>query len=212
MPDSFCGLLHPQCLAYDSASNTVFVSGQAGDCIIAIDGATNRKMARIPTDSNVFAIYYVIQNSNIYCANYGSRVTVIDGATNNVLRSIGVGDGPRAFAWNPVQNRVYVANYAGSSISVLRDSSSGIEDGPGPQASCFKPAATVVRGVLNLGVDSRQHTAFRAELLDATGRRVAALRPGANDVSRLAPGVYFVRQASGVKRDASNVRKVILTR
>jgi len=55
-------------------------------------------------------------------------------------------------------------------------------------------AATVVRGVLLLQVDSRQHSAYRTGLLDVSGRRVMQLVPGPNDVSRLSPGVYFVRQ------------------
>jgi len=59
--------------------------------------------------------------------------------------------------------------------------------------------ATIVRGVLFLGVDSRQHTAYRAELLDISGRKVLALRPGPNDVRHLAPGVYFVRGAAEVR-------------
>jgi len=29
--------------------------------------------------------------------------------------------------------------------------------------------------------------------MDAAGRKVLDLRPGANDISRLSPGVYFVR-------------------
>jgi hypothetical protein len=33
-------------------------------------------------------------------------------------------------------------------------------------------------------------------LLDACGRKVMALVPGPNDVSRLAPGVYFVQSGS----------------
>ena len=37
------------------------------------------------------------------------------------------------------------------------------------------------------------------------------LHPGANDVRALAPGVYFVRQSLGVKRDAPEVNKVIIT-
>jgi hypothetical protein len=41
---------------------------------------------------------------------------------------------------------------------------------------------------------------FRAASLDAAGRAVIELQPGANDVQRLPPGVYFVRQASGVTR------------
>jgi hypothetical protein len=33
----------------------------------------------------------------------------------------------------------------------------------------------------------------RAQLVDATGRRIAGLLPGANDVRSLPPGIYFVR-------------------
>jgi hypothetical protein len=51
-----------------------------------------------------------------------------------------------------------------------------------------------------------------AVLLDITGRKVAALRRGKNDISRLAPGVYFVREASGVGREASSVHKVVITK
>ena len=71
---------------------------------------------------------------------------------------------------------------------------------------------TIVRGVLNLGVDSRQHSAYRAELLDISGKKVLNLHAGPNDASRLAPGVYFVRPASGVEREASSVTKVIITK
>ena len=78
---------------------------------------------------------------------------------------------------------------------------------------------TIVRGILvwsattpslrDVG-DIALHN--RAELLDIAGRKVLDLAPGPNDVSRLAPGVYFVCPASGVKRDASSVRRVVLTR
>ena len=80
-------------------------------------------------------------------------------------------------------------------------------------ASRIAPGATVVRGVLEIG---SQLTAdgSRPELglLDISGRKVLDLRPGANDVSRLAPGVYFVRgQGPGV-RGQGTVRKVIVQR
>jgi hypothetical protein len=68
---------------------------------------------------------------------------------------------------------------------------------------------TIVRGVLNLGVDSRQHSACRAELLDATGRKVIELRVGSNDVSRLSPGIYFVRLSS---EDAGSTQKLVVQR
>jgi tRNA U34 2-thiouridine synthase MnmA/TrmU len=48
----------------------------------------------------------------------------------------------------------------------------------------------------------------REKLLDISGRKVMSLQPGANDVSGLAPGVYFVRAAER----ASIVRKVIIAR
>jgi hypothetical protein len=38
-----------------------------------------------------------------------------------------------------------------------------------------------------------------------TGRAVMALHPGLNDVSRLAPGVYFIREAQ-----AQAVRNVVI--
>jgi hypothetical protein len=68
--------------------------------------------------------------------------------------------------------------------------------------------ATLVRGVLVLGaVGSRQNTGYRAELLNAAGRKVLELRPGANDVRGLAPGIYFVQEAQ-----AQPIRKVVITR
>ncbi|MBM3323813.1 hypothetical protein FJY69_10105 [candidate division WOR-3 bacterium] len=76
----------------------------------------------------------------------------------------------------------------------------GIAEAPGSRTAGVGPLATIVRGVLSLGADSRQHTACRTELLDIAGRKVLALRPGPNDVRHLAPGVYFVRQGTNVTK------------
>ncbi len=76
----------------------------------------------------------------------------------------------------------------------------------------FEPAgATIVRGVLNL---QSEICNLKSEfvLLNSAGRKVMALQPGENDVRHLAPGVYFMRPASSVERQASSVHKVILTR
>jgi hypothetical protein len=73
-----------------------------------------------------------------------------------------------------------------------------------PTACDSQLAATVVRNVLRTPVSpSSVHTS----LYDMTGRRVAELHSGANDVSVLTPGVYFVQEA---RRQA--VRKVVITR
>jgi hypothetical protein len=62
--------------------------------------------------------------------------------------------------------------------------------------------ATIVRGSLvwtgTLGV-----------MYDKCGRRVADVHRGANDMSRLQPGVYFVRE-NGVRR-GTFARKVVIT-
>ena len=70
---------------------------------------------------------------------------------------------------------------------------------------------TVVRGVLFLAkASSRELQA--ASLLDVGGRKVMGLRPGANDVSRLPPGVYFVRDAAGGERPGTGVRRMVVAR
>jgi len=47
-------------------------------------------------------------------------------------------------------------------------------------------------------------------LLDISGREAMRLKSGANDVSRLSPGVYFVH--SSVDNRQSTMAKVVVTR
>ncbi len=64
------------------------------------------------------------------------------------------------------------------------------------------PLVSVSHGVLMLGGTGR------AEFVDITGRTVADLHPGENDIRHLAPGVYFLRSAGGGERRA--VSKVVV--
>jgi hypothetical protein len=49
--------------------------------------------------------------------------------------------------------------------------------------------------------------------LDISGRRVLDLTPGANDVSRLSPGVYFLRGPETEEgRPVTAVRRIVVTR
>lgn len=74
------------------------------------------------------------------------------------------------------------------------------------------PRATVVRDALCLPLVEGSPREPNAMLLDLSGRRVIDLHAGANDVSTLAPGVYFVCPASGGKRGAASTAKVLITR
>jgi hypothetical protein len=106
---------------------------------------------------------------------------------------------------------VLVADFD-AGLQIYQSYSSGIEQSPNAVSWAANPTQTIVRGTLNLGVDGRQHSAYMADLLDISGRKVMDLKPGQNDVRAMAPGVYFVRGASGVKHEASSVTKVVVTR
>jgi hypothetical protein len=71
----------------------------------------------------------------------------------------------------------------------------------------LQPEATVVRGVLFVPPAKGKERMASGDLLDISGRTVLELRSGSNDVSQLAPGVYFVRAEVTGRRS-----KVILTR
>jgi YVTN family beta-propeller protein len=211
-------------LCYNARNNKVYCTNLSGgnSTVWVIDGATDKVLATIATDNMLENMLYDPQDNKVYCAAPSGYigllgiVVVIDGATDRVVATIGVGYYPDHLVCNPVQNRVYVTNYEGSSISVIRDIGGGIEELPSQAAGSRRP--TIIRGVLELGPSAVGRGAPRgaegtpsAVLLDASGRRVLSLKPGANDVSRLAPGVYFVReqlQASSPKPQAT--RKIIV--
>ena len=97
----------------------------------------------------------------------------------------------------------------GSAIYYKRNQSGnvGIDEGHNPLAASQSQGATFVRGVLRL---SFSPPFIHSSLFDMTGRRVMALRPGANEIGRLSPGLYFVRGAQNQVK-AQPVRKAIVT-
>ncbi len=108
-----------------------------------------------------------------------------------------------------VQNRMYNTDRIWGAVNPLPGA---IAEMPNAEVRTTRRGPTIVRGVLVLGaVDSRQNTGYRAELLDAAGRKVLDLLPGVNDVRALAPGVYFVREAQA-QAQAQAVRKIVVTR
>ncbi len=56
VPDSLCGIHNPRAFTYNNTNNTIYVGGEDGNCVIAIDGATNEKIARIPAGENIKAL------------------------------------------------------------------------------------------------------------------------------------------------------------
>jgi len=73
--------------------------------------------------------------------------------------------------------------------------------------------ATLVRGVLRIGSQITAHSLPpEIGLLDAAGRQVMKLKPGENDVSGLAAGVYFVRDQGSGGGGQGEIRKVVIQR
>jgi len=111
------------------------------------------------------------------CIDYGTQDSAAADDFDGVLRPQGAGYDIGAF------------EYVGAGTKET------MNDGRGTMNS-----ATVVRGVLLLGDCPRTGTVPKAVLLDVCGRKALDLARGPNDLSRLSPGVYFVREASGTRR------------
>jgi len=126
-------------------------------------------------------------------------------------RLVGHCDTPgEAFGVALAGSYAYVAdgNYG---LQVIQFYGGGVEETPNAEVRTPNAGATIVRGSLRMA-GSPSASSSPSRLLDATGRVVMALKPGENDVSGLAPGVYFVRQEAQAHAQAQAVTKVIVTR
>ena len=99
-------------------------------------------------------------------------------------------------------------DYYGSVFLRRNITATGVEETMNDERGTMS-AATIVRRVLNLqsAICNLQSEII---LLDAAGRRVLMLKSGSNDLSRLAPGVYFVHSA--IDNRQSQIARVVLTR
>lgn len=93
-----------------------------------------------------------------------------------------------------------------SSLVLARlDTGSGVTETRSPHGRTTPPTS-VVRGVFHLTPDV-SNMKSEVVFLDAAGRRVLVHKPGASDISRLAPGVYFVQV-----RPATGAHRLVVTR
>jgi YVTN family beta-propeller protein len=152
----------------------------------------------------------------VYCVPYSSFDTtaiVIDARADSVVSRFALPPmivaQKNSIVPNRVTNRIYVAQYDyltyGNEIPVIRDSMLvGLEELASASPSRWVGPTVVRRG-------TPVHTVAASVLWDATGREACALREGLNDVSHLAPGVYFMRerpQTTGRRPQAT--RKVVI--
>uniref|UniRef100_A0A7C4CC02 Bulb-type lectin domain-containing protein n=1 Tax=candidate division WOR-3 bacterium TaxID=2052148 RepID=A0A7C4CC02_UNCW3 len=104
-----------------------------------------------------------------------------------------------------VGGRTEIENHGIDYLTLAYGTAGAVAETPNDIRGTMNVRATVVRGVLSLPAKGEGRMAC-SELLDISGRKVLGLHPGANDVSRLRPGVYFVRSGlSAVGREPSAV-------
>jgi hypothetical protein len=154
-------------------------------------------------DTQAYASSVIMDALNRPCVAYTSpvlmfacrlgnewRSSTVSYATNSASSvSVALGyDGEPLIAYSTVDG-LWLAH----GVNVMGQS----EEQQEPTVNCSRRTATITRSVLRLPVSP---FAIRASPFDMAGRRVLGLRPGANDVSGLSPGVYFVREVQAVQK------------
>jgi DNA-binding beta-propeller fold protein YncE len=141
----------------------------------------------------------------VYFSGY-HEVAAADARTDSVVSRASHPVNTRFFIPNKATSRFYIVGLTDSVIQVVYDSVifAGLQARP---AETTQPRR--FQTLLNRSTPLRSPA--DATLFDATGRRAAALKDGANDISHLAPGVYFVRAAQA-QAQAQAIRKVVVTR
>ena len=188
----------PVAFCYDSRRDRIYCAS-AGDstALVVVDCTLDRVVDVIPVSGQF--LFYDSTSDAVYCLGRAG-LAVIDAQTHAVVRTFGTGSSPVGLASAPLWPCVYAADDRELCLwSILKASGPaemGVEAVPAAQA-------TVARGNLRWVGEAQ------AAVFDRSGRRVADLHKGDNDVGRLAPGVYFVREAQA---QAQTVRKVVITR
>jgi YVTN family beta-propeller protein len=194
----------PCALCYDPPDEKVYVAN-AGGGVTVIDASGDIVIGTLRSTMDFSAVEYASLNGRVYCTGNDS-VMVLAGVSDSIVRVLGVGHAPTSLAWDQPEGRMYVANCSSATISVIRDSLLGLEEEPGRKPERrFGPS--LVRGTLSLAGMAA------AALIDASGQKVLYLRPGANDITRLPAGVYFICPTGpSVNARRSPASKVVIQR
>jgi len=212
-------------MVYIACNSGIAVLPAAGDSVMLTLPADAADMCFAPYPNKIYAVTtgrtyvidcdsqtvieslpypaYVTVCDTVHGKVYGAArpsVPVFDARTDSLLLTIPLSAGePRSIAWNSTNGRVYIADDGGDVVYVIRDTSVAVAE---PVAGITLPGrrvTTMCRGRLRLD------GSCPASLLDLTGRQVALLKPGDNDLRSLRAGVYFVRH-----EDGAYANKVIL--
>jgi hypothetical protein len=156
---------------------------------------------------NVHAAFRVLSAGHLFIAYCGSTDNGQTWSAETVLTTAdGMGTPGLAAARSRADLVLYDNRDGNFEIYYKRNlTAGGVEETTNKGRGTPSDGPTIVRGVLLLP----PLLSPPSSLLSIDGRKVLDLRPGANDVSRLAPGVYFVRTAGG-RLSAIDCHKVVI--
>jgi hypothetical protein len=157
-----------------------------------------------------------VADSTAFLADAGSGLRVINIADPQNPREVGYYSTPDDAYGVAVAGGCATVADNDAGLQMVDFLGEGIQESRKPQASDPKLDVCIIRGNLMWSATTPSLRA-RGELLDVDGRKVLALKPGANDVSHLAPGVYFVWSATtpslpAMSETLHSTYKVILTK
>jgi YVTN family beta-propeller protein len=160
------------------------VYGAGNGVIRIIDGSSNLVIDSLLVGGGWMKLVYDSEHRKVYCSNLSAhKLDIIDARADTIIKTIPLGRYPADICWNRTDSRVYISDGMDNVVYVIRDTTTGIAEAS-PAASRRTRRPTVIRNVL-LWPERAPGT-----LVDMLGRRVLVLRPGSNDLTRLAPGVY----------------------
>ena len=140
-----------------------------------------------------------------YAYFISDTLTVVDTHTDCVVNKFGLPTYLSNMARNNMTNRLYLAGRC-DTIDIFYDSVVvGVEE-PKRMAK----TETLLPTVFSRAVPFRSATC--SSFFDASGRRVAISRNGQNDISGLAPGVYFTRTLRTADGRPDAIHKIVIAR
>jgi len=207
----------PFSLCWNATEDKVYCANNNGNTIAVIDATSDSIVRRIPVPGGPSVLCLDSANNKLYCGTQGTgSVVVVDCSTDAILTTIDLGGMIMDMAWSHRFGRVYVANRDSCNIAVIRDSvPGGVQETTHAVGGSTDLGSAIVRGTLLLpGAAGSERPAGSACLLDISGRKVLDLHAGANDVSGIAPGVYFVRRQGSRARGFvdSTADKTVITK
>jgi DNA-binding beta-propeller fold protein YncE len=193
----------PHGICYDSADNRLYVSATQPGAIWVVDCGADSVAAFVDLadSSRPTPPAYSSFGNRVYFAS-GDSIGVIeccqDKVTSWLPRRFHAPSTPRVF---PPLGLVSVVS-EDQFVTLFGDPTAR----PAVVSAAQGRAPTVARGALQLTDVST------GQLFDLSGRRVLDLLPGPNDVSGLAPGVYFAREQAADGSKPAKTRKVVILR